>query len=362
MEEKKVIKVSFGVAICIFIILILVVALGITYYIGFVKNGVDHEQFDFNDNKFVTEKEENNNVIDNTNIIEESNKKEIKIPSSNNKITIGTTKDVVKSYLTIDKQLRVEDTGSGAYYDIIKAVNGFSYYIWIGYDGNGIVRNITVYCRESKDGISEEDEFDTVKEFFKDYENVYASQEKGVIIVNINDEYNNISIKYDFTNNKLTNTILYLNNKDSSNEENNKEDNVIIKEVVKEIEKQVDVNDVIKLGYNQIAVLINGKPYVIPVYDRENNFENYQLYEVKNITGKVKALRQFNTGLDPSETHYLIMEDGSVYWIDGVGNNSTAEKKVDASKNIIDIVEENEIVYAVSKNGEKIKIAEMHKF
>jgi len=211
MEEKKVIKISFGVAICIFIILILVVALGITYYIGFVKNGVDHEQFDYIDNKFETGKEENNTVI-----------------------------------------------------------------------------------------------------------------EESII-----------------------------------SDENNKEDNVIIKEVVKEIEKQVDVNDVIKLGYNQIAVLINGKPYVIPVYDRENNFENYQLYEVKNITGKVKALRQFNTGLDPSETHYLIMEDGSVYWIDGVGNNSTAEKKVDASKNIIDIVEENEIVYAVSKNGEKIKIAEM---
>jgi len=211
MEEKKVIKISFGVAICIFIILILVVALGITYYIGFVKNGVDHEQFDYIDNKFETGKEENNTVI-----------------------------------------------------------------------------------------------------------------EESII-----------------------------------SDENNKEDNVIIKEVVKEIEKQVDVNDVIKLGYNQIAVLINGKPYVIPVYDRENNFENYQLYEVKNITGKVKALRQFNTGLDPSETHYLIMEDGSVYWIDEVGNNSTAEKKVDASKNIIDIVEENEIVYAVSKNGEKIKIAEM---
>jgi len=211
MEEKKVIKISFGVAICMFIIFILLVALGITYYTGFVKNGVDHEQIDKINNNFQSEKEENNDVSDNTNIIEESNK----------------------------------------------------------------------------------------------------------------------------------------------------EDNVIIKEVVKEIEKQVDVNDVIKLGYNQIAVLINGKPYVIPVYDRENNFENYQLYEVKNITGKVKALRQFNTGLDPSETHYLIMEDGSVYWIDGVGNNSTAEKKVDASKNIIDIVEENEIVYAVSKNGEKIKIAEM---
>jgi len=211
MEEKKVIKISFGVAICMFIIFILLVALGITYYTGFVKNGVDHEQIDNINNNFQSEKEENNDVSDNTNIIEESNK----------------------------------------------------------------------------------------------------------------------------------------------------EDNVIIKEVVKEIEKQVDVNDVIKLGYNQIAVLINGKPYVIPVYDRENNFENYQLYEVKNITGKVKALRQFNTGLDPSETHYLIMEDGSVYWIDEVGNNSTAEKIVDASKNIIDIVEENEIVYAVSKNGEKIKIAEM---
>ena len=38
MEEKKCIKMSIGTAICLFIIVILLIALGFTYYLGFVKN------------------------------------------------------------------------------------------------------------------------------------------------------------------------------------------------------------------------------------------------------------------------------------------------------------------------------------
>lgn len=37
MEEKKV-KMSLGTAVCIFIIILLIVALGVTYYLGFIKN------------------------------------------------------------------------------------------------------------------------------------------------------------------------------------------------------------------------------------------------------------------------------------------------------------------------------------
>ena len=38
MESKKEIKVSLGIVICIFIIVLLIIALGIVYYLGFVKN------------------------------------------------------------------------------------------------------------------------------------------------------------------------------------------------------------------------------------------------------------------------------------------------------------------------------------
>ena len=38
MEDKKVVKVSAGTAVCIFIIILLVIALGVMYYFGFVNN------------------------------------------------------------------------------------------------------------------------------------------------------------------------------------------------------------------------------------------------------------------------------------------------------------------------------------
>ena len=38
MDEKKSIKVSLGTVISIFIIILLILALGVVYYLGFVKN------------------------------------------------------------------------------------------------------------------------------------------------------------------------------------------------------------------------------------------------------------------------------------------------------------------------------------
>ena len=38
MDEKKTIKVSLGTTVCIFIIILLIVALGVVYYLGIVKN------------------------------------------------------------------------------------------------------------------------------------------------------------------------------------------------------------------------------------------------------------------------------------------------------------------------------------
>lgn len=38
MDEKKSIKVSLGTIVCIFIVVVLIIALGVVYYMGFVKN------------------------------------------------------------------------------------------------------------------------------------------------------------------------------------------------------------------------------------------------------------------------------------------------------------------------------------
>lgn len=38
MEDKKTVKVSLGTAICIFIIILLIISLGIVYYLGFIKD------------------------------------------------------------------------------------------------------------------------------------------------------------------------------------------------------------------------------------------------------------------------------------------------------------------------------------
>ena len=134
--------------------------------------------------------------------------------------------------------------------------------------------------------------------------------------------------------------------------ENAKEENTKIKD------EKVSVNDMIVLGYDQVAIVMNGKAYVIPVYDRDNNFSEYQLYEVKGFNGKVKLVRQYCLGLDVSETNFFVMEDGSVYTVEGIGKSSTAKKILNSSENIIDIVEEDKIIYAVSQSGKKTKIAQ----
>ena len=63
MEEKKTIKVSLGTVVCIFIIVLLVIALGIVYYLGFVKDKEELSPL-----KYPTENKEqkSNNTIDNS--------------------------------------------------------------------------------------------------------------------------------------------------------------------------------------------------------------------------------------------------------------------------------------------------------
>ena len=169
---------------------------------------------------------------------------------------------------------------------------------------------------------------------------------------------------------KATNQVSQLNNKITlleSDESKHTEENVISKNTeanttaIKETEKQLNVNDIIALGYNNIVFLVNGKPYYIPVFDRDNNYDNYKINEVKNVSGKVSKIRMFSLGTDPSESTFLVYEDGHIESLSNMEKGLEAHQGVlDSTKNIVDIVEENGIVYAVSQNGDKTKIDERY--
>lgn len=67
MDEKKSIKVTLGTTICIIIIVLLIIALGIVYYLGFVKNNTEITQLAEEKQtlqKQVTSLEENKNLAE----------------------------------------------------------------------------------------------------------------------------------------------------------------------------------------------------------------------------------------------------------------------------------------------------------
>ena len=66
MEDKKTMKVSLGTVICIFIIILLVIALGIMYYVGFVKNNIKDQNVQPSSYEQSFSKVDTNNNANNT--------------------------------------------------------------------------------------------------------------------------------------------------------------------------------------------------------------------------------------------------------------------------------------------------------
>lgn len=286
MGEKKVIKISLGAAICIVIIFLLVILLGITYYFGFIKKDINDQQINNSSNEKAQISSEINtsNEKSSTNSVIADNK--IKMPISKNIVTIGTTRDTVKSYTKLDSNLQDDGTSSVAYYDIAKSVNGLTYYLVLNYFDDKI-KDIGVCCRESKDDIgTNNSDFNEVKEFYKNFTNVDTSQEEGLIIVNIDDEFNKISILHKFTNNKLTNVELYLN----VDEKN-------IKETNKEIYKRVRIENISKTELEQYP-----EEYIV--------LEGTSIYFSSNLSNKVLegTYKVNNNRLD-----YILLKDTQDY-------------------------------------------------
>lgn len=104
MEEKKSIKVSLGTAICIFIIVLLVIALGLVYYLGFIRN-----------NKRINVIEsEKNNLNQQLNIIYEKNNKE----NDQSIINSSPDKETDNSIIKIVQEADEKTTQKGVTHEI----------------------------------------------------------------------------------------------------------------------------------------------------------------------------------------------------------------------------------------------------
>ena len=177
--------------------------------------------------------------------------------------------------------------------------------------------------------------------------------------------------------NKLTKKevkVLNTNTKEKIQEEEKEQQpkeeiNTTTKEEINAPQKEEKVTDnkttQLEIGYENIVFIEKGEAYIIPII-RSTNIEvdnyYYTKHKVKNLNNTVKKAYLFTLGLDPSETTYFLMEDGSVKKLDisGSGKDITfiAEELVASSKNITEITREGKIVYAIDSTGNKTKIGE----
>lgn len=128
----------------------------------------------------------------------------------------------------------------------------------------------------------------------------------------------------------------------------------------------------IEVGYEEIIVILDGKPYVMPIHrpglaDMEEELEErgvyyYNKFEVDNIKSGVKAAYAVGLGTDTSSTIYFVMEDGSVRVLETSGTipniKYTSKEVLPASKNVVELKMEGGTLNAITKDGSKIKIAE----
>ena len=128
----------------------------------------------------------------------------------------------------------------------------------------------------------------------------------------------------------------------------------------------------IEIGYDEVIILISGKPYIMPIHrpgsaDVEADLAKkgsyyYNKFEIDNLKSDVKSTYAINLGTDPSTTIYFVMEDGSVKVLENLGTipniKYTSKEVLPASKNIVELKMEDGILNAITKDGNKIKIAE----
>lgn len=104
MEDKKTVKVSLGTSICIFIIIVLIVALCVVYYLGFVKNNQEiialKDEVDVLKSKNSISQSEKAEIKTNDNnaTVSKNEKVEVKTNSVNNNIASTTNNNTKKEF------------------------------------------------------------------------------------------------------------------------------------------------------------------------------------------------------------------------------------------------------------------------
>ena len=121
MEEKKSVKISLGTIVCIFIIILLIVALVGIYYLGFVKN-----------NQEIIALKEEVNVLKSKNNVSQSEKAEVKTNSENNNIA-STTNNSTK------KEFKLENFKPGIYVYSFTSENGVDSSMALRFDDDNTV-------------------------------------------------------------------------------------------------------------------------------------------------------------------------------------------------------------------------------
>lgn len=234
MDEKKTIKVSFGTAVCFFIILFLIIAIGITYYLGFVK-----------DSQKITELENENNTLNeiSDNILENINSNNIKenIVENNEKEDNEYSKYIGKWIDTNEcSELNILAIGneqlafSWAIYrlasidnTVIPIENHKAEFYFQGYDdknynskqdeGEHFYRRATIQLENTSINIKIENV--TASEYDITRERKFIADE-SIYIYNINESNNTIAVNKDYTtvdNAYVVNLINELNDKAEKN-------------------------------------------------------------------------------------------------------------------------------------------------
>lgn len=195
MEEKKTVKISLGTTICIFIILILIIALCVTYYLGFIKNN----QNDVTSNQLYSEKSDIATTnTEKQNTIKDNSDKEQKIEEQLNQ------KKYIIYMIQPNRELLEKEYFEYATYgdeQIVFYENGtFSAYLGWGMNISGTYNkeNNNIYCDANKffaDNMP--DQTITASIYFK------IIDESTIEIINTSKEF--IIRPGDLINNTLTN-------------------------------------------------------------------------------------------------------------------------------------------------------------
>ena len=128
----------------------------------------------------------------------------------------------------------------------------------------------------------------------------------------------------------------------------------------------------IEIGFDEMIVVLEGKPYVIPIHRPNwNNAEEgleprgvyyYNKFEIDNIKSGVKGAYAESLGTDPSTSIYFVMEDGSVRILESSGSipnvKYTSKEILSSNNRIVELKMEGNKLNAITKDGKKIEIAE----